>query len=107
MRDLLEPWIQSNLVTYLTMDYDHSQRMSTKTDWQIVALQHCMDTFSISHEWLGFIDPDEFIYLTSPQHPRLHDLLVKEFDQYSGLVMTWRMYGSSGHVQRPNGVLSV
>ena len=104
LRNVLEPWIQSNLVTYLNMAYNVSQVGSK--DWQLVVHQHCIDMFSIRHEWLGFIDPDEFIYLTNPQHARLHDLLVKEFDQYSGLVMTWKVYGSSGHVHRPNGVLT-
>ena len=104
LRDLLEPWIQSNIVTYLKMVHDHEEKRSK--DWQLLAYNHCMDTFSIRHEWLGVIDSDEFIYLTSPQHPSLQDLLVKEFDQYSGLVMTWRLYGSSGHVHRPNGVLT-
>lgn len=104
MRDLLEPWIQSNLVTYLTMEYDPSDSASKKIDWQVLSFQHCMDTFSIHHEWLAFIDPDEFIYLPNPQHPRLHDLLL-EFDRYSGLVMSWIVFGSSGHVQRPNGVV--
>ena len=104
LRDLLEPWIQSNLVTYLKLSYN---KKGKATHWQVKAYNHCAYMFSIVHEWLGFIDSDEFIYLTSPQHPSLHDLLVTEFDQYSGLAMNWVVYGSSDHVQRPNGALLI
>ena len=110
LRDLLEPWIQSNLVTYLKMTYDRTRGQQTvdgkPVHWQVKAYNHCLDAFSIRHEWLGFIDSDEFIYLPSPQHPSMHNLLLKEFDRYSGLAVNWVVYGSSGHVQRPKGALN-
>lgn len=51
----------------------------------------------------GFIDADEFIIL--------HDEMwlpgvLEEYTQYGGLVLYWKLFGSSGHVQRPaEGVL--
>ena len=70
---------------------------------QLHAYHHCLDAFSTRHEWLGFIDSDEYIFLTNPHFPRLHDLLTAEFAPYAGLAVNWKVYGSSGHLQRPNG----
>ena len=64
--------------------------------------------------WLGFIDIDEFLVLRDPksssngtaqQQPLASppDLIrfLKPYEKHGGLVVNWRMFGSSGHVQRP------
>lgn len=90
---MLEPWIQTNLVTYMQMTYVVDGRYH---NWQLKAYRHCFNTFSTRHNWMGVIDSSKFIYVSSLHHAHLYDLLVHEFDAYSGLVMNYVMYGSSG-----------
>lgn len=51
-------------------------------------------------EWMARIDIDEFIVLY--QHDNINDILINYTD-YGGLGINWRIYGSSGHLQKPNG----
>ncbi len=50
--------------------------------------------------WLLHLDIDEFLVLY--QHKSVNDLL-RCYENYGGLVMNWRIYGSSGHIKRPDG----
>jgi hypothetical protein len=53
-------------------------------------------------EWLLHIDVDEFLVLY--QHKSVNELL-RCYENYGGLVINWRIYGSSGHVKRPEGLV--
>jgi hypothetical protein len=67
------------------------------------------------HEWLAYLDVDEFLVLrpqpaaaaanaSARQQPLQVPSLpayLRQFDAYSGVAVNWRMFGSSGHVARP------
>ncbi len=48
----------------------------------------------------GFIDTDEFIILR--KDPSLPALL-KHYEEYGGLALSWTVFGTSGHINRPPG----
>lgn len=98
---MLEPWIQSNLVTYM-LATDRNENKDRNV--QIMAYHHCIEYFGTRHEWMAFIDSDEFVYLPDRRYPRLADLLGGEFANYSGLGVSWRLYTSSGHLTKPGGM---
>lgn len=49
---------------------------------------------SDKHHWLGFWDVDEFLVLTNPS-VRFPGML-REYENYGGVVVNWRLVGSSG-----------
>lgn len=72
----------------------HGDRM------QIPVYQDCLDTFGADCRWIGFIDLDEFVLPVRDADLRP---LLAEFEAYAGLGLTWRLFGSSGHLKRPEG----
>ncbi len=58
--------------------------------------------------WLGFIDVDEFIVVkpnvTQGKLEYAPDLFqfLQPYQDAGGLVVNWRMFGSSGHRSRPH-----
>jgi hypothetical protein len=58
-------------------------------------VRHRMDT-----RWLAFLDIDEFLF--SPPGESLVDVL-EGFPRVGGVAANWRVYGTSGHVERPPG----
>lgn len=49
-------------------------------------------------DWILFNDVDEFLILKEP----LHDLL-KKYDDKPGILLNWKWYGASGHINKPIG----
>eukprot|EP01025_Chloroclados_australasicus_P007662 TRINITY_DN1252_c0_g2_i3.p4 TRINITY_DN1252_c0_g2~~TRINITY_DN1252_c0_g2_i3.p4 ORF type:complete len:213 (-),score=9.99 TRINITY_DN1252_c0_g2_i3:1049-1687(-) len=70
----------------------------------------CFLTYKKQHKFMAMIDIDEFIVLnqgrsynyTPVPNPNLPDFL-KGYEDRGGLVVYWRYYGSSGHVDSPHG----
>lgn len=56
-------------------------------------LKHCTEN------WIGFIDIDEFLI---PLQDNLENTLEK-YKNYGGLGINWCVYGSSNHIERPQG----
>jgi hypothetical protein len=65
----------------------------------VKAYQHCLDNFGYKSRWIGFIDMDEFIV---PKNESLPQLLGK-YEEYGGLGMSWLIFGSNKHVDKPAG----
>ena len=51
-------------------------------------------------EWMARIDIDEFIVMY--QHSNIADL-VDPYSEFGGLGLNWRIYGTSGHIEKPEG----
>jgi glycosyl transferase family 92 len=65
---------------------------------QMTAYEHCLKTHREDARWIAFIDLDEFLF--SPTGEPVPDLLAK-YEQSPGVVVNWALFGSSGHVARP------
>lgn len=66
------------------------------------AYKHCTTTFGAAHQFMGFIDFDEFLVIHDPRVTHV-DQLLKEYEQHPGLSIYWILLGSSGHKRRPAG----
>ena len=63
---------------------------------QFKAYQHCLNEYGDKHNWIAFIDSDEFINVKEGY--KIRDILT-HFDrpELGQLLMKWRMFSSSGH----------
>jgi hypothetical protein len=52
--------------------------------------------------WILCMDVDEFVVLL--KHKDIKDLLVN-YEKFGGIGLPWSMYGSSGHIKRPEGLV--
>ncbi|PRW59940.1 glycosyl transferase family 2 [Chlorella sorokiniana] len=109
---VLQPFIEEGLVTYIYLDdfaaaakrltasNDHRYRPKFK-QWIVYSM--CLRDYGARHRWMAFIDSDEFLVLTDGT-PSLPALLA-DYEDRAGLVLNWRILGSSGHKQRQNSTL--
>jgi len=68
---------------------------------QMAAYNLCCATYASRCRWIAFVDVDEFIV------PKKHDsipAMLEEFEPYAGLALNWQVFGSSGHLSRPEGL---
>jgi hypothetical protein len=87
-----------------------SQGLVTLKDWpmpfcrggQKEAYKHCLDHYKEKSQWIAFIDVDEFFFPTKAN--KLIEVL-KDFEGFPGIVVNWQVYGSSGHVKTPGGLV--
>jgi Glycosyltransferase family 92 len=77
-------------------------------DWpqfppQNEAFQHCLDEHGDESRWIAFVDTDEFLF--SPTGRPLPDVL-REYEEFPGVVVHWVFFGTSGHETRPPGLVT-
>jgi O-antigen biosynthesis protein len=71
---------------------------------QISAYRHFHANHAKDFTWAAFIDLDEFIMPVGGSSIR--DILIrKAYDTHSDIVMNWLVFGPSGHMQRPDGLV--
>lgn len=86
--DVLEPYIENNLITLVDWPKEHSQ---------IEAYIDCINKYSSETEWLGFIDIDEFVVPNNTDN--IFDFL-KKFQRRPAVLIYWQLFGSSGKMNR-------
>ncbi len=69
---------------------------------QLPVYDDCLESFRSECRWIAFIDLDEFI---CPMRDDDLRVLLSEFEPYAGLAATWHLFGSSGHLKRPEGLV--
>lgn len=69
---------------------------------QLPAYDDCLRSFGGSSKWIGFLDLDEFAL---PMQDGDLRVMLSEFESYGGLAATWHMFGPSGHLKRPEGLV--
>lgn len=85
---------------------EYSYLMSPKYPTaQIYAYERCIKDYGSLHNFMGFIDSDEFIVIRG--RSSIPEVLHK-YSRFGGLTLSWIYFGSSGHQRRPNreGVIS-
>jgi len=70
---------------------------------QLTAYNHCLKQHGHEFEWLAFFDLDEFLCLKQDRDARV---LMRDYEAYSGLSVNWDMFGSSGFLGRPQGLVT-
>lgn len=67
----------------------------------------CLRRHAHKHRFMAFIDVDEFFDMRpgAPGNGSLPGQLrhFQRFDDFGGLAVHWRLFGTSGHVQAPKG----
>ena len=87
---ILRPWIEAGQVTLI--DGSGMDQMSAYND--------CIRRFAETSRWIAFIDLDEFLF--SPKSRDLKQIMGRYRDE-AAVFVHWVLYGSSGHVSRPEG----
>lgn len=91
--EVLEPYIESGKVTLTEWPKQYAQQE---------AYEDCCRRFKQDAHWIAYIDADEFINLQ--KHNSVQDLLA-EYRNYPSLIMQWRDFGTSGHIEPPEGLI--
>lgn len=86
--NVLQPYIDAGLVTLI--QWPHNQK-------QMECYMDCINTFSAETKWLGFIDIDEFIVPKSTDN--VYDFL-KNFENRGSVNIYWKLFGTSGKIDR-------
>jgi hypothetical protein len=91
--EILRPYVEEGLVEL--------------TPWpihpaQIQAYEHCLLRHRSEARWIAFIDLDEFLF--SPLGRSLPDVL-REYEQWPGVGVNWAVFGTSGHLTKPQGLV--
>jgi hypothetical protein len=73
-----------------------------KDNSQMIQYQRVCRDFSGQFDWIAFVDADEFIY--SSQGQGIKELLQQNASS-SSVVLPWLLYGSSGHVEKPDSLV--
>jgi hypothetical protein len=68
---------------------------------QGLAFQRSREHYGKNTEWMIYCDSDEFFM---PSEPCDLKVFLQKYEQFSGLGVTWQIYGSSEHVLRPPGL---
>jgi hypothetical protein len=92
-RQALEPELRSGVVTVTPWD---------QVPGQGSAYEDCLRRHRTDARWIAFIDCDEFLF--SPGGQSLPEVL-RRFDLHPGVVVNWRMYGTNGWEQPPEGLV--
>lgn len=91
---ILAPYIKRGIVKYT---YFPGRAMQNR------AYLDALDRFAYDTRWMAIIDLDEFI--VPVQHSSIVDFLHTLPRNFGALVMSWVIYGSSGHKTKPDGLV--
>jgi glycosyltransferase involved in cell wall biosynthesis len=92
--EVLQGYVEDGLVT-LSLWPQHPG--------QLTAYNDALSRKELRSKWVAFIDADEFLFPTSgPDLPAV----LHEFEAYSGIAVFWLIFGSSGHITRPHGLVT-
>jgi hypothetical protein len=70
---------------------------------QLPAYDDALRRHGHESRWIAFIDLDEFLF--SPTLKPLPEIL-HEFEQHPGVMVNWAVFGSSGHLTQPSGLVT-
>lgn len=92
-KEILSPYIESGLVTWIDI---HGKQQ------QAPAYNDAINKFKNETRWLCPLDLDEFICLK--KHSNINEFM-NNFNDCFQVSIRWMMYGSSGHIKQPQGLV--
>lgn len=96
-REVLKPFVDSGRVT-LIADWPHIP-ISPAAEHDCIL--RCIGRYA----WVGCLDADEFVVIRNGQS--VQEFLSHVPMKYPAVALHWRLYGSDGHVTRPNLPITV
>ena len=91
--------VHLNSIDILFNSDDPSKNViNTGEQTQIQLFNYFSKFYRNKFDWILFIDLDEFLILKQPLHQ-----LLEEYDDKPGVLLKWRWYGASGHINKPIG----
>jgi Glycosyltransferase family 92 len=90
--EILQPYIDAGIVDLFEWSGETQTSAEYTRGFQLPAYYHTLSIAKDTARWVAFIDLDEFI--VPHKHNNLVDLL-KNYEQYAGLVINWQMFGTS------------
>ena len=96
LKDILQPYIKSGEVVY---------KYVTGSGQQCICYNNAIKNYKFKNKYMAFIDLDEFISID--EGTNLAELLDNTInkDNIAGLAIQWCVYGSSGHIEKPAGLV--
>jgi hypothetical protein len=94
-REVLAPYVKEGIVTVRDWPLPLPPALSR-------AFDDCLSMHRDDSRWIGFLDTDEFLY--SPTGQPLPKVL-EEFEQWPAVGVNWALFGTSGHVEKPDGLV--
>jgi len=64
--------------------------------------EHCVARHRHEARWIAFLDDDEFLFPIKGADVRK---VLKRYEAYPAVAVHWLMFGSSGHLRRPEGLV--
>ena len=64
--------------------------------------EHCLAHHKHEARWIALLDDDEFLFPTRDDDVRK---ILRKYQQYPALAVHWLMFGSSGRLRRPEGLV--
>ena len=115
----LDEWVQYNLAIGFDhiVIYDNGSQVPVENHWgnRVTVIKearqfegsaedncHYDTVKNFDAAWIARIDVDEFIVLK--KHGSIGELLER-YKDYGGLGINWRIFGTSGHVAKPEGLV--
>ena len=92
VRETLAPEVASGRVVVVDVPWPRPQ---------MVAYAHCLRSWGTQSRWMAFIDLDEFIV---PRQAADLQAFLKAYEPYGGVGVYWKIFGSSGHLEKPAGL---
>jgi len=93
VKDTLSKYVESGLVTVINFPGKSAQMPS---------YSHCLFNHGHTSKWMGFFDCDEIMI---PKEKNTVQEVLKDYEDYGAFNVSWRIYGSSGHKSRPEGLM--
>jgi glycosyltransferase involved in cell wall biosynthesis len=87
-REVLEPYIQSNLVEL----FECGHREVVHLERQYESYLECLEKATGVTKWLAYIDADEFL---CPVKEYSLANFLKSYEEFGGLVINWQQFGTS------------
>lgn len=104
--ELLSSYVDDGLVTLVNWaDFLKGWEgvAGTNGRTQKLAMLHCIANFGHLVEWMAFIDADEFLFPTTAGSVAE---VLREYEDIDSLSVYWHMFGTSGHVRKPAGLVT-
>lgn len=77
-------------------------RLAPGKSRQMTCYDDCLKRWRDKVRWTAFLDLDEFLMVGTGRDVRP---ILAEYEEYGGLSLNWRVFGPSGHLRRPEGLV--